>query len=99
MRRATLEKLMAAQRDGRALVRALNVESGEELLVDPAADLSPLGIAAAAAVRADASRAVTLEGQRWFLTVYNLPWEIVIVGAVHIAQALTTLAAAAGYRV
>jgi CTP:molybdopterin cytidylyltransferase MocA/xanthine/CO dehydrogenase XdhC/CoxF family maturation factor len=99
MRRATLEKLMAAHRDGRALVRALNVESGEELLVDPAADRSSLGIAAAAAVRADASGAVTLEGQRWFLTVYNVPWEIVIVGAVHIAQALTTLATTAGYRV
>ena len=99
MRRATLEKLMAADRDGRVLVRALNVESGEELLVDPAADRSPLGLAAAAAVRADASGPLMLEGQRWFLTVYNVPLEIVIVGAVHIAQALMTLAKAAGYRV
>jgi CTP:molybdopterin cytidylyltransferase MocA/xanthine/CO dehydrogenase XdhC/CoxF family maturation factor len=99
MRRVTLEKLMAAHCDGQALVRALNVESGEELLVDPAADHSPLGIAAGEAVRADASGPVSLEGQRWFLTVYNVPWEIAIVGAVHIAQALTTLATAAGYRV
>ena len=50
-------------------------------------------------MRADASASVTLEGRHWFLTVYNAPWEIVMVGAVHIAQALAALARPAGYRV
>jgi len=99
MRRTTLEKLMAARRDGRVLVRALEIESGDERLIDPALDCSALGLAAAAAAEDDASRRVTLEGRTWLLTVYNPPWEIVIVGAVHIAQALTALAAPAGYRV
>ena len=99
MQRATLERLMAARRNGRLLVRALEVESGEERLIDPASDSSALGLAAAAAANDDASRRVTLEGHTWLLTVYNAPWEIVIVGAVHIAQALAALAEPAGYRV
>ena len=64
-------------------------------LLDPASDTSPLGQAAALAAGGDASRRVSLEGGDWFLTVYHVPWEIVIVGAVHIAQALAALAAAA----
>jgi CTP:molybdopterin cytidylyltransferase MocA len=40
-----------------------------------------------------------VEGRDWFLTLYNVPMELVIVGAVHIAQALSALALAAGYRV
>jgi len=99
MRRATLEELMTARREGRALVRALNLASGEERLVDPATDTSALGRAAAIALRQDASRRITLEGEDWFLNVYSAPWEIVMVGAVHIAQALAAVAVPAGYRV
>ncbi len=99
MRRETLDQLMAARRDGRLLVRALDVESGEDLLIDPASDSSPLGLAAAATARADASRRVSIEGRTWFLSAYHTPWEIVVIGAVHIAQALAALAPAAGYRV
>lgn len=100
MRRATLEKLLAARREGRSLVRAVNLKSGQEKLLDPASpDSSSLGQAAAMAAREDTSRRVRIEGQDWFLSVYNMPWEIVIVGAVHIAQSLAALAGPAGYRV
>jgi CTP:molybdopterin cytidylyltransferase MocA/xanthine/CO dehydrogenase XdhC/CoxF family maturation factor len=99
MRRAILEELMAARREGRVTVRALNLTSGEERLVDPARDASPLGRAAMTAVHEDASRRITLEDGDWLLTVYQSTWEIVIVGAVHIAQALVTLAVPAGFRV
>ena len=99
MRRKTLDQLMTARREGRLLVRALDVESGEELLIDPASDSSPLGLAAAATARADTGRRVTIEGRAWFLSAYHTPWEIVVVGAVHIAQALAALAAPVGYRV
>src|SRR5881396_514381 len=96
MRRETLQRLMMARREGRALVRAVNLASGEEKLLDPLTDFlsdtSPLGQAAALAVRQDRSRRVTLDGVDWFLSVYNTPWEIVMVGAVHIAQALAALA-------
>ncbi len=100
MERATLEKLMQARREGRVLVRALNLATSEERLLDPAAsDTSPLGQAARLAAQSDASRRIALEDGVWFLTVYHQPWEFVIVGAVHIAQALAALAVAAGYRV
>src|SRR4051812_43234045 len=99
MRRETLEQLMTARREGRVLVRALNVSSGDEQLIDPATDTSPLGRAAATAVRTDAGQRVTIDGRTWFLCAYHAPWEIVIIGAVHIAQALAALAAPAGYRV
>lgn len=90
---------MEARREGRTQVRALNLASGEERLLDPVSDTSPLGQAAAAAVRQDTSLRITLEGGDWLLTVYHAPWEIVVVGAVHIAQALAALAIPAGYRV
>jgi CTP:molybdopterin cytidylyltransferase MocA/xanthine/CO dehydrogenase XdhC/CoxF family maturation factor len=99
MQRALLDQLVAARRDGRALVRALDPATTEELLIDPASDRSALGLAAARALGRDQGGTVTVEGRDWFLTVYNVPWEIVIVGAVHIGQALAQLALACGYRV
>jgi xanthine dehydrogenase accessory factor len=99
MRRETLEALAKARREGRPMVRAVDPQNGEERLIDPAADNSALGRAAAAALDRDASGRVTVEGRDWFLTLYNVPQELVIVGAVHIAQALAGLALAAGYRV
>jgi CTP:molybdopterin cytidylyltransferase MocA/xanthine/CO dehydrogenase XdhC/CoxF family maturation factor len=99
MRRATLEKLMAARREGLSLVRAINLASGEERLLEPGTDSSPLGRAAILALRDDTSRRVAIDDSDWFVTPYHVPWEIVIVGAVHIAQALVSLAGPAGYRV
>ena len=98
-RREILERILAARREGRMLVRALDVESGEEKLLDPERDTSPLGVTAAEAARNDTSRRVTVDGRNWFLSVYNTPWEIVVIGAVHIAQPLAALAQSAGYRV
>ena len=99
MKAATLKTLNEARREGRAIVRATDLANGEELLIDPAADTSPLGIAAAGAARADASGPAQIEGRSWFLSVFNPPLELVIVGAVHIAQPLVPMAREAGYGV
>ncbi len=97
MRRSTLEALNAARRERRAIVRAVDLELGEEVLVDPALDRSALGLVAARAAGADSSAPAEIEGRTWFIEVYNPPLELVIVGAVHIAQALVPMARLAGY--
>ncbi len=81
------------------MVRAVDLESGEERLIDPSTDKSPLGEAAGIAARADQSATVEIEGRSWFLAVSNPPLELVIVGAAHIAQILSQMAALAGYRI
>jgi xanthine dehydrogenase accessory factor len=92
--------LKTLARDGsKAWVRALDLSSGEEMLIDPSLDQSPLGQAARAAARADASGEVEIEGRNWFLEVHNPPLELALVGAVHIAQPLAAMARLAGYAV
>lgn len=97
MKRAVLERLVQAR--DHALVRALERTSGEEALVDPAQDNSPLGLAALAAARADRSGEVEIDGRTWFLEVHNPPLDLALVGAVHIAQPLAAMATLAGYGV
>ena len=99
MKRELLQALNAARSEKRSIVRAVDLASGEERLIDPETDTSPLGIAAADAARADPSRPVEILGETWFLTVYNPPLDLVIVGAVHIAQPLSRMAQLAGYGV
>ena len=99
MKLATLKALNQARRDGRAIVRATDLASGEELLIDPAVATSLLGQAAAGAARADTSGPAQIEGRSWFLSVFNPPLDLVIVGAVHIAQPLVPMAREAGYGV
>jgi xanthine dehydrogenase accessory factor len=99
MKREILQALNEARRSGHAVVRAVNLESGEDRLIDPATDSSPLGVAAARAARADHSSATEMDGREWFLTVYNPPLDLVIVGAVHIGQPLAVMAQLAGYGV
>jgi xanthine dehydrogenase accessory factor len=99
MKRRVLKALDDARREGRATVRAVELLSGEEALIDPANDSSELGKAAAKAARADQSTSVEIDGRTWFLTVYNPPLDLAIVGAVHIAQPLAAIARLAGYGV
>ncbi len=101
MKRAVLQIL--AQDGSKSWVRALDraggEAGGEERLIDPFLDESALGQAARAAARADASTEIEIEGRTWFLEVHNPPLELVLVGAVHIAQPLAAMAQLAGYRV
>lgn len=99
MNRDTLSALNAARHAGRAIVRAVDLDSGDERLIDPATDMSPLGQAAAGAARADTSGPAQIEGRGWFLAVFNPPLDLAIVGAVHVAQPLAVMAKEAGYGV
>ncbi len=99
VRPETLMQLNDARRAGRAIVRATDLATGEDRLIDPANDTSPLGTAAANAARADQSAPIEIDGRTWFLAVFNPPLDLVIVGAVHIAQPLARMASMTGYGV
>jgi xanthine dehydrogenase accessory factor len=99
MKRGTLKALNDARAAGRAIVRAVDLATGDERLIDPATDTSALGRAAADAARTDQSASIEIEGRSWFLSVFNPPLDLAIVGAVHIAQPLARMAALAGYGV
>ncbi len=99
MKRETLDAIVKARSAGRAIVRAVALGSGDEMLIEPVKGLAPLSNAALAAARADQSASIEIDGVTWFLTVYNPPLELAIVGAVHIAQPLSAMASLAGYQV
>ena len=96
---AALAALNQARRAGRAVVRAVDLSSGEERLIDPRTDSSLLGVAAAQALQTDQSARAEIEGRSWFLGTFNPPLDLAIVGAVHVAQPLAKMAAIAGYTV
>lgn len=81
------------------MVRAVDLSTGEERLIEPSRDTSALGSQAATAARADKSGIVEVEGRTWFLAVHNPRLDLVIVGAVHIAQPLSQMATIAGFGV
>jgi xanthine dehydrogenase accessory factor len=95
----TLRRLLEAQTSGPAIVLATRLPDGEQLLLPD--DPSPPGLqdAASLALARDENRIAEVAGGRWFLQVHAPPYRLVIVGAVHVAQALAGLAGALGYGV
>ena len=95
--------LLAALSDARAakrpVVLATHLAGGAQRLL-PAADAPPeLAAAAARALAEDRSATVRLPDGDWFLHVHNPPLRLIVVGAVHIAQALVPFAAQLGFAV
>ena len=105
MKRETLETLLRARAGKQPAALITDLASGAEtLLVDSSvAGEIPVDAAlqseATAALRADRGRTIERDGQTLFINVFNPPLRLVIVGAVHIAQALVPMAAIAGYDV
>lgn len=104
MKRATIEALNAARRAKRGVVLATHLTTGaEELLHAPDFASTVFGpeVAAAAktAAHADKSGPIAAGDGQVFLNVFNPPLRMIVVGAVHIAQALARMAAIADYDV
>ena len=96
MRQSVLDAVQAAKRAGEPVVLATRLPDGEQVLLpDPA--YPALSEAANRALGTEKSGMHEVEGANWFLHAYNPPTRIVIVGAVHIAQALVPLASQLGY--
>jgi len=95
-----LDGLALAEKEAKATVLASDLESGAWQLIYPdAADDDLFVTAARNAARSDKSGEVEIDGKNWFLTVFNPPLDLAIVGAVHIAQPLSEMAKRAGYDV
>jgi xanthine dehydrogenase accessory factor len=95
----TLASLLAAREAGQAVVLATRLGDGHQILL-PREDASPdVQAAAALALGRDESRTVELGDDSWFLHVHAPAFRLIVVGAVHIAQALAPLAATLGYAV
>jgi xanthine dehydrogenase accessory factor len=93
---AALARVRAAKQP---VVMATRLPDGEQrLLPDPAAP-AELNAAAERALVNDTSGTHKIGDSDWFLQVHNPPLRLVVVGAVHIAQALVPLAAVLGYAI
>ena len=100
---ATLSALLDAREQGDAVVLATDLATGEQQLLRPfqipEGDGDALVEAAREALLADESRTFEPDSGRWFMHVFNPPVRVIIVGAVHIAQPLSAMAAKAGFAV
>ena len=100
-----LERILAAEREGRSAALATEIASGRQLLFDrekAEGDLALDDEALAklrAALRADRNQTIeTAAGARVFIEVFSPPRRCFVVGAVHIAQPLVQMLTLADYR-
>ncbi len=96
---ALLAALEAAKRRKIPVVVATRLPDGEQFLL-PEADAPPeLNAAARQALESDESGTIRIGERDWFVHVHNPKQRLIVVGAVHIAQALVPFAAGTGYAV
>ena len=103
MKRDVLARIRRDLAEKRAAVLATRLSSGEETLLHPfdeekGADPA-LRDAARRAALEDRSQVVEASGGEVFLQVFNPPVRVIVVGAVHVAQALAPMVRQAGFDV
>ena len=103
MKREILSQLLGDLAGERTVVLVTELATGESRLVHPfeagEGVPAPLLEAARAVATHDRSERVETPAGDVFLRVFNPPVRVLIVGAVHVAQALARMAQLAGYRV
>ena len=104
MRAELLDAAVRAQADKRPVVLLRSLDSAERWLLDPSETpdgLESLPDALRAhcyeALKRDGASVVESDGQRYLLQTISPPYRLLVVGAVHIAQALVPMARIAGY--
>jgi len=93
-----LRKLNRERAARRAVIHLTDLGDGRDRVIregDPVA--GPLGDAIASAFRSGKSCLSDVEDRRFFLNVHLPPPRIVVIGAVHISQALAQMAKVAGF--
>lgn len=105
MRPDTLQSLLDARSAKQAVALVSNLDSGDQALVYPDRTEGSLVLdddaieSARSALRADKSGRMRRDDTPLFVQVFNPPKRMIIIGAVHIAQPLVTLAQTSGYEV
>lgn len=104
MKSELLQAAVLAQADKRAIVLVRSLDSPDQWLIDPAREaVASTGVpealrdACVAALKRDGASVIEVDGRSYLLQTLSPPYRLVVVGAVHIAQALIPMAIAAGY--
>ena len=105
MKRDILDAILQARDAKRPVALATDLETGAQSLIDGGATKGDLDIgpdvlgAVGDVLRADKGQTVAAGNRQIFVQPFNPPLRLMIVGAVHIAQALAPMALIAGYDV
>ena len=94
-----LQRLLEAQTAGPPVVLATKLDGGTQILLPDQPAVAGLQDAASLALARDESRVAEVDGERWFLHVHAPGYRLLVIGAVHVGQALATLAGPLGYAV
>jgi xanthine dehydrogenase accessory factor len=97
MKSATLVRLQAERAAKRAVVLLTRLSDGAQLLWPGDEMPAELVEASKAALGSEEASNVTLGEDTWFIHPHNPPLRIIVVGAVHIAQAMAPMAAPLGF--
>jgi xanthine dehydrogenase accessory factor len=97
MKSATLARLQAERAAKRAVVLLTRLSDGAQLLWPGDEMPAALVEASKAALGSEEAGNVTLGDETWFIHPHNPPLRIIVVGAVHIAQAMAPMAAPLGF--
>jgi xanthine dehydrogenase accessory factor len=93
LKRELLKALTAVRAKGVGAVLATRLSDGAQRLIEAGDRSDALANAAQVALVRDQSGSAEADGATWFLNVFNSPPRLYIVGAVHIAQPLSQIAA------
>jgi xanthine dehydrogenase accessory factor len=104
MKSALLNAAVQAQQAKRPVVLLRGLDTAEQWLIgaEPV-DVTPPGLSTElaercqAALRSDGASVIESDGHRYLLQTLSPPYRLIVVGAVHIAQALIPMAQTAGY--
>jgi len=97
MKAATLSRLQAERAAKRPVVLLTRLSDGAQLLWPGDEMPDALVEASKAALGSEEAGNVTLGEDTWFIHPHNPPLRIIVVGAVHIAQAMAPMAAPLGF--
>ena len=99
MERALLDQLLKAKSTRKPVAVVTWLSSGTQQLIERGQSVADSALSEAVndGFRTDRSRTMEIGGEEVFINIHNPPLRLVLIGAVHIAQALIPMAAQLGY--